>query len=396
MSTASFPTSIPSFGLIETEPLKVERIAREVEAIATKVGIGTRVGTDISGTGNVAVGNGTYYEIGSLSGNIVLTFQTTGATEGTEITLVRTGTTAHTITCNNGGTGAGTMAILPASTAGVASFVYMNSNWRLKHVSLFPLYDVGGPLTATANSDGFSLAGGTTSRTFTLSGGALSVTAPAAGASLTLAGNLTTTGAFNSIFTATGSYTYTLPGGTCTLASAQDLAAVTGAGLVGSNAAGYVSATVSAQLAEVKAIADAGMAVTKRTCTIDFAPGADNFAGLAGGVKTFSKNIGAATPANARLVGWSIGETITPFDDATHGDFDLEIGTAGDPNAIMTSTSVKAGATNFPKNGTAGVAGFNMCPIASTQYVAKLTSSVDLNTTTAGAIVVNLFYLVLA
>lgn len=179
--------------------------------------------------------------------------------------------------------------------------------------------------------------------------------------------------------------------------SAADLAAVTGATMIGSNAAGYIAATVAAQLAEVKAIADAGMAVTKRTCTINYAVAGDNFAALAGGVKTFSKNIGAVLPANARLIGWSIGESVmTLFDDATHGDFGLEIGTAGDPNEIMASESIKAGTTGLPTKGTAGVDGFTGRSITAQQMIAKLTSSVDLNTATAGEISVNLFYIVLA
>jgi hypothetical protein len=179
--------------------------------------------------------------------------------------------------------------------------------------------------------------------------------------------------------------------------SAADLAAVTGALLIGSNAAGYIAATVAGQLAEVKAIADAGMAVVKRTCTINYAPAGDNFAALAGGVKTFSKNIGAQLPANARLVGWSIGESVmTLFDDATHGDFGLELGIGGDANSIMASESIKAGTTGLPTKGTAGVDGFAMRSITAQQMIAKLTSSVDLNTVTAGEISVNLFYIVLA
>ena len=161
--------------------------------------------------------------------------------------------------------------------------------------------------------------------------------------------------------------------------------------LIGCAAAGT---NAELALAAVKATADAGMPVVKRTCTI--AQAAD-LAGLGAGVKTFSKNVGVATPANARLVGWTIGEgSFVAFDDATHGNFGLELGTAGSAASIMASLSVKAGATGIPGKGTAGADGFEFRSIASTQFVAKLTSSVDLNTATAGSVVVNLFYLVLA
>lgn len=178
------------------------------------------------------------------------------------------------------------------------------------------------------------------------------------------------------------------------LSRLSDVTATNGANLIGVQATG---GTLEAALAAVTATANAGMAVVKRTCTINYAPAGDNFAALAGGVKTYSKNIGAATQADARLVGWTIGEgTPVLFDDATHGNFGLEIGTAGDADSIMTSTSIKAGATTLPGKGTAGVDGFDMRSIASTQFIAKLTGSVDLNTVTAGSVVVNLFYLVLA
>jgi hypothetical protein len=223
----TFPTTIDSFLPVEETHLQVGKIHSAIVALETKAGIGALVGTDISATGPVVIGGGTIYEIGSLAGNIVLTFGTTGAVEGHEITLVRTGTTAHTVQCINGGAGAGTMCTLPASTAGVATFVYVNANWRLKHVSLFPLYEVGGPLTATANADGFDLSGGTTPRTLTLTGGAMTLTAAAAGVGLNLASNLTTTGAFTSSFTQSANATFTLPGTDAWLMGSTGTAMVT-------------------------------------------------------------------------------------------------------------------------------------------------------------------------
>lgn len=137
---------------------------------------------------------------------------------------------------------------------------------------------------------------------------------------------------------------------------------------------------------------NAGPVEVKRTVTIDFTT--DAFSALANGTKTFSKNIGAALPANARLIGYSVGEgTFTAFDDAAHGTYGLEIGTAGTAALVQASLDVKAGQTGFPKAGTAGVQGYLMSLHASEQLVAKLTSSVDLNTVTAGHVVVNVFYI---
>lgn len=153
-------------------------------------------------------------------------------------------------------------------------------------------------------------------------------------------------------------------------------------------------ATLDTALAAATATANAAMSAVKRTCTITQAA---DLAGLAGGVKTFSKNVGAAMPANARLLGVSMGEgTLVAFDDATHGTFGLEVGTAGTAALLRSSQSVKAGDIAAAVPGTAGAGGFDFAPIGTLQIVAKLTSSVDLNTATAGAITVNAFYLILA
>ena len=62
-----------------------------------------------------------------------------------------------------------------------------------------------------SNADGWQGTGGTAPRTMSITGGALAITAPAAGATFNLAGNFTTTGAFNTTFVAGASVTLTLP-----------------------------------------------------------------------------------------------------------------------------------------------------------------------------------------
>jgi hypothetical protein len=109
-------------------------------------------------------------------------------------------------------------------------------------------------------------------------------------------------------------------------------------------------------------------------------------------VKTFTKQVGKI-PANARLVGYSLGEgTMVLFDDATHGTYGIELGVAATPAQIAASVSCKAGDTGFPKAGTAGALGFPGAPVGGLIVTAKLTSSVDLNTATAGTCTINVFY----
>ncbi|MFA4901073.1 MAG: hypothetical protein WC563_16260, partial [Brevundimonas sp.] len=85
MTTTTFPTTIDSFLQPEQTHLALDQITSAIVAIETKMGVGAKVGTDIAATGPVVIGGGTAYEIGALAGNIVLTFGTTGATEGAEI-----------------------------------------------------------------------------------------------------------------------------------------------------------------------------------------------------------------------------------------------------------------------------------------------------------------------
>lgn len=135
-------------------------------------------------------------------------------------------------------------------------------------------------------------------------------------------------------------------------------------------------------------------ALTKRTVTLDFT--ADDFAGLAGGVKTKSKALGAALPANARFAGLVVGSgTFVGFDDATHGTYVLKLGSTSDDDAVLATVNVAAGQTAFPKLGTVGVRGVAGFPLYAEIQNLILTSSVDLNTVTAGAITVDLLFYVL-
>lgn len=137
----------------------------------------------------------------------------------------------------------------------------------------------------------------------------------------------------------------------------------------------------------------AGLTPIKQTCTI---AQLGDLAGLGVGVKTFAKNVGAALPANARLVGFDIGEgAFAAFDDATHGTYVIAIGKSGATTDIQTGLNVAAGQSGFPKRGTDGGHGFTLAPHGGEQIQALITSSVDLMTATAGSAVINIFYVVL-
>jgi hypothetical protein len=141
-------------------------------------------------------------------------------------------------------------------------------------------------------------------------------------------------------------------------------------------------------------LAAGSISVQKRTVTIAFG----DLSGLAGGVKTFTAAMGSALPANARFVGVTIGEgTFTGFDDGGGGGTaTLKVGSvSSDTNAVST-VNVATGQSGFPKAGTAGARGFDMAPLFAEVYNTILTSNHDLNTFTAGSVVVNLFFTVKA
>ncbi len=165
-----------------------------------------------------------------------------------------------------------------------------------------------------------------------------------------------------------------------------------GASLVGVHAG---ATNVEAALAAVKTTADAALpassAIQKATVTISVA--GDNFAALAMGVKTFDKNIGAALPANARVLA-ATAEAVTAFDDNGGGGTALAtIGTTAGGTQVGNVLNVALGQTGFPKAFQAGAQGYLFAPAAGAQLSARVTSNHDLNTFTAGAITISVFYI---
>ncbi len=106
------------------------------------------------------------------------------------------------------------------------------------------------------------------------------------------------------------------------LADLASTAAGKGSALIGDNDTGglYTATTVAGQLQEVKAIADAAIALQKRTVTVGHADltDADN-----GDSQTI--NVGAVLPANAVLLAHSVVVT-TPFSGGTVSALKMDLG----------------------------------------------------------------------
>lgn len=174
--------------------------------------------------------------------------------------------------------------------------------------------------------------------------------------------------------------------------SAADLAAVTGAALIGSNAAGYIAATVAGQLTEVKAIADAGMPVQKRSLHLTQADLTDAVNGEAQAI-----NIGAVLPANARIVGADIKLT-TPFTGGGVASVACDIGTAGDIDAIVDGADMLAAAVDGQSSTRPnGIAPNKHFVAAGAQLIATFTPDVakPLVDLTAGEATIDVLFVVL-
>jgi len=156
-----------------------------------------------------------------------------------------------------------------------------------------------------------------------------------------------------------------------------------------SGQADAVASAVSAS-ASAAAVAAANTGIVKRTVAITQA---SDLAGLGAGVKSFSKNVGAVLPANARFVGVDLKVT-SALSGGSVATGTVAVGVTGTANALVTATSVTS-ATGFPKAGTAGVKGYSMSSLDGLQLTVTVTTDVDLNALTGGSVSVDVFYVVL-
>ncbi len=147
-----------------------------------------------------------------------------------------------------------------------------------------------------------------------------------------------------------------------------DTDAVTGV-LPGANVALAVAGVSQGAVTGAQATAiDAGMTAAKKTVTM-------THASLVAAAATETVNIGTALPANARIVGVDF-HTYTAFSGGTISDFTVDVGTAGDVDALIDGPNKLMGAVQL---------------IATVRC-----GSDDVADATAGAITVDVTYIVLA
>jgi len=173
-----------------------------------------------------------------------------------------------------------------------------------------------------------------------------------------------------------------------------DLAATTngnGASLVGIEDAAtlYTAANVEAALAEVKLLADAATPILKKTLTADHTT-------ITAAAASEALNIGTALPANSRIVGVDM-HTLTVFSGGTVGDFTVDVGTAGDVDALVDGADLFAAAVDGgPSAMPAGIRP-NKLYAGGGQLIATFRcGSDDVGDASAGAVTIDVLYTVVA
>lgn len=91
--------------------------------------------TNADATITVLEGDARTLPAATLTANRVLTLGVTGAVDGSVIYIRRFDVTAYTLTINNGGSGAGTLRVMPKSATDWAVFRFNGTDWVLSHAS---------------------------------------------------------------------------------------------------------------------------------------------------------------------------------------------------------------------------------------------------------------------
>lgn len=151
----------------------------------------------------------------------------------------------------------------------------------------------------------------------------------------------------------------------------------------------FDATTLEGALAEVKTLADAGMTVQKRTVTVGHADLTD-----ADGSQDI--NIGAALPANSRIVGVDI-HTLTAFSGGSVSALVVDIGSSGDVDALVDGADLFSAAVDGgPATRPAGIRP-NKTFAAGGQLTARFLATGDtLANLTAGAVTIDVLFAVLA
>lgn len=143
-------------------------------------------------------------------------------------------------------------------------------------------------------------------------------------------------------------------------------------------------------LVTAQAAIAAGMPVSKKTLTANATT-----INAAAGSQTM--NIGTALPANARIVGVDM-RVMTAFSGGTVGDFTVDVGTAGDIDALIDGADLFAAAVDGgPATMPQGVRPNKTFVSAGAQLIATFVcGSDDVGNATAGAVTIDVLYVELA
>lgn len=144
-----------------------------------------------------------------------------------------------------------------------------------------------------------------------------------------------------------------------------------------------------AELAQAIALADAGVSLQKRSVTIVHGD-------LTDADTSETENIGAVLPANARILGVAM-HTVTAFSGGGTGSLAVDVGTAGDVDAIVDGANLFAAAVDgqaatMPP----GIAPNKFFSAAGAQLIATFVTDTTLAAFTAGAVTIDVYFAVLA
>jgi len=162
-----------------------------------------------------------------------------------------------------------------------------------------------------------------------------------------------------------------------------------GASKIGVEDAGalFAADNVEDVLQEMGVLVAAGMTAQKRTVTVGHADLTD-----ADGSQAI--NIGAALPANSRIIGVDM-RSLTPFTGGGAGAVTVDVGTSGDVDALIDGADVFAAAVDGgPAIMPAGVRP-NKAFAAGGQLIATFDADVDVADLTAGSVVIDVLFIVL-
>lgn len=170
--------------------------------------------------------------------------------------------------------------------------------------------------------------------------------------------------------------------GTAFTPTAEDVAIV--------DAGGYTAETeVEGALQELYPLVLAGMTASKKTLTA-------NATTITAAAASEALNIGTALPANSRIVGVDI-HTLTPFSGGSVADFTVDIGTAGDVDALIDGADLFAAAVDGgPATIPQGIRPDKFFAAGGQLIATFRCGSDDVGDATAGAVTIDVLYIVLA